>query len=144
VDASDLVTSILATLALVVAAWSLWYSRRATVASERSAVAAERSAAAAEALVPSPPPPVSWRLEWESNDGYNLRNTGPKRATVVRIEGLPANSYPVRVRGSEPLTICSGEAVKVIISGTLQAPRATSLRVTCAELPEPSVVPVTR
>src|ERR1700730_2654433 len=98
VDASDWATSVIAVLALAVAGWSLFCSKRSVEVAERAAIAFERSAVAADALVPAPPPPVAWRLDWESNDGYNLRNAGLKPATGVKIEGLPAKSYRLGIR----------------------------------------------
>lgn len=89
-DVADVITIIIAALALLVSGWSVRYARtsarsadKSAVAAERSADAAERQAAAAEAALPKPPPDVAWVAQRAGKSRYLLTNVGTKPATGV-------------------------------------------------------------
>jgi hypothetical protein len=80
---------------------------------------------------------------WKQQE-RRARSQASPELSKYRVKGASSRTSGVTRRdvwlaGSEPLIVGSGEAVKVIISGSLAASRATSLRIECAELPQTSL-----
>ncbi|MBQ1030387.1 hypothetical protein KBX26_10305 [Micromonospora sp. C97] len=122
-DVADIITIIIAALALLVSGWSVRYARtsahsadKSAVAAERSADAAERQASAAEAALPPPPPDVAWVTQRAGKSRCLLRNIGTKSATGVRWvkTGGPAEGF-IRSPEEVPRVLSGGEVEFTVI-----------------------------
>ncbi len=87
-------------------------------------------------------PAPAFRLEAQPQQWYRLTNTGPVLATGVRVDFGDRYDRSLTRRLPDALDLGPGESVTFLMLGTWATPRPAELRVSCAELPKPALVPV--
>lgn len=140
---------VIAGIALIAAAIAVRQARganrdatQAHKIADESRLAFERIADALEAQrVGADVPPVSFSLERRGRDSYTLRNLGPKPATNVRLDPLPAGVLTHGLDG-EPMSLPPMQGQRLLIAPTFGSGLIDEITVRCDEIAGPIIMPL--
>ncbi|MFF0721328.1 hypothetical protein [Micromonospora sp. NPDC003816] len=134
-EITDIITSAIAVLALIVSCWSAWFAR----ASSR---AAERQAVAAEAALPPPAPDVAWVARRVGKGRYLLTNVGTRPASGVQWVRTGDRSEGFIRFPDEIGRVLPGGDIEFFVVRAMGTPVPTELLLAWDGQSEPEAIPI--